>query len=107
MEKNDKPSVYESVKNTLSYISNKFLKSMSCNVMSTRTKSEQSEPSSLPAEDLQGMKEPGSDIIPLKKPENKETEEDEIIVAPVKEEKMCVKEEAVIVEEPISIESRI
>ena len=52
---NNKPSVYESVKNTLSYISNKFFKSISCSVMSTRTRSETLP---LPMEDLQGMKEP-------------------------------------------------
>ena len=92
MENNNKPSVYESLKNTLLYISNKFLKSMSCNVMSTTTS--KSEPSSLPEENLQGMKEP-------------ENEEDEIIVAPVKEKKMYVKEEAFIVEEPKYIEPRI
>jgi hypothetical protein len=54
--------------------------------MSTRTRTE-TILLPLPMEDLQGMKEP-------------ENEEHEIIVAPVKEE-------AVIVEEPIHIESRI
>jgi len=83
---NNKPSVYESVKNTLSYISNKFFKSISCSVMSTRTRTE-TILLPLPMEDLQGMKEA-------------ENEEHEIIVAPVKEE-------AVIVEEPIYTESRI
>jgi hypothetical protein len=98
---NNKPSVYGYLKNTLLYISNKFLKSMSCNVMSTTTKSV---PSSLPAEDLEVMKEPESDIVSLKIPED---EEDEIILAPVKEKKMFVKEDTVISEEPIHIESRI
>jgi hypothetical protein len=98
---NNKPSIYGYLKNTLLYISTKFLKSMSCNVMSSTTKSE---PSSLPAEDLEGMKEPESDIVSLKIPED---EEDEIILAPVREKKMYTKEEAVITEEPIHIESRI
>ena len=90
---NNKPSVYESLKNTLSYISNNFFKSMSCTVRSTRTRSE-TLPS--PMENLEGMKEPEQKSEPV----NEVNEEDQIIAAPVKEE-------AVIVEEPIYIEDRI
>jgi len=92
MENNKQSSVYESLKNTLSYISNNFLKSMSCTVRSTRTRAE-TLPLPLPTEDLQGMKEPEQKSEPV-------NEVDQIIVAPAKEE-------AVIVEEPIYIEDRI
>jgi hypothetical protein len=67
-------------------LNEKRCKSISCSVMSTRTRTE-TILLPLPMEDLQGMKEA-------------ENEEHEIIVAPVKEE-------AVIVEEPIYIEARI
>ena len=87
---NNKPSVYESLKNTLSYISNNFFKSMSCTVRSTRTRSETLP---LPMENLEGMKEPEPEAQP-------EIEKDPIVIAPVKEE-------AVIIEEPIYIEDRI
>jgi hypothetical protein len=91
MENNKQSSVYESLKNTLSYISNNFLKSMSCTMKSKRT--DVTQPLPLPMEDLEGMKEPE----PQLEPENKK---DPIVVAPVKEE-------AVIIEEPIHIEDRI
>jgi hypothetical protein len=93
MENNKQSSVYESLKNTLSYISNSFLKAMSCTMKSKRTESTDPLPLPLPKEDLEGMKEPE----PQPEPENKK---DPTVVAPVKEE-------AVIIEEPIHIEDRI
>jgi hypothetical protein len=95
---NNKPSVYESVKNTLSYISNKFFKSISCSVMSTRRKSETLP---LPMEDLEGIKEPEKEGEAVVVIEQQVAAQEQPSTLPVE------LLEPVIVENPVSIEDRM
>jgi len=111
MEKNN-TSAPGYFKSKFLYIS-KIVKSMSCTTNSQNPTSEPLPPPSpsplpvpAPVEELELMKEPASEpkIIPLKLPES---EECEIVVAPEKEEKIHLGEEAVIIQEPIPIEDRV
>lgn len=92
---NNKTSVYESLKNTFSYISNKMLNLVSCSVKSNRTISE---PLPLPMEDLESMKEPAPETESQSKAEPKEeatieeNKENLFLVVPPEQEALIIED---------------